>query len=147
MVAGDAVHDGAVIGDGDALKAEFFAKELCFVPRGEGDELAVENIIAGHDALEVGQTEAGFEGLCVHFAELPFADRAVGAVLAARTAVEAEEMLGDAFDVEGAVFIVLHAEGVGDAHAGDERFVLAVAFVAAAETRIAGDIENGRKDV
>lgn len=78
-----------VVGDGDARKAELFAEEFCFVPRGEGDELAVENIIAGHNALKVGQTEAGFEGLCVHFAKLSLADRAVGAVLAARTAVEA----------------------------------------------------------
>ena len=147
MVAGDAVHDGAVVGDGDALKAELFAKELCFVPRGERDELAVEDIVTGHDALEIGKTEAGFEGLCIHFAELPFADGAVGAVLAARAAVEAQKVLGDAFDVEGAAFACLHAESVTNAHAGDERFVLAVAFVTAAEARIAGDIENGRKDV
>lgn len=54
-------------------------------------------------------------------------------------------MFGDAFDVEGAALVCLHAEGVRDAHAGDERFVLTVAFVAAAEARIAGDVKTGAK--
>ena len=154
VVGGDVVGlpehlDAVAVGGDESLETPLLAEHAIEEPMVDVGGNAVNFVVGGHDAADVGFLDHGFEGDEEVFANDAFGVVAGGGVRAAFGLAVNGKVLSGGDDVVAADGIIraLQAGDDGDAHAGDEEGIFAIGFLGAAPAGTAGEVEDGGEDL